>query len=58
MLRFELMLEFCKMEIRLTFGRKNLLRDFSSRERKRFVRARLTSFFKEIKPTISAKIYA
>jgi len=36
-------LNFCKMEIRLTLGRKNLLVDFSS------------SVFKEIKPTISLK---
>ena len=43
------------MEIRLTLGRKNRLRDFSSRERKRFVRATLTSFFEEIKPTVSLK---
>ena len=46
---------FCKMEIRLTLGRKNLLRDFSYRERNRFVCWELAPFFKEIKPTISLK---
>jgi len=48
-------LNFCKMEIRLTLGRKNLLRDFSSRERKRWVYWCLSPVFKEITPTISLK---
>jgi len=43
------------MEIRLTFGRKNLLRDFSSREQKSLAHGYISSFFKEIKPTISLK---
>ena len=33
---FVFYVDFCKMEIRLTLGRKNLLVDFSSRERKCF----------------------
>ena len=47
--------DFCKMEIRLTLGRRNRLRDFSSWERKCHACERLSSFFKEIKPTISLK---
>jgi len=43
------------MEIRLTLGRKNLLRDFSSRERKCFSHWYLSLVFKEITPTISLK---
>jgi hypothetical protein len=43
------------MEIRLTLGRKNLLRDFSSSERKCCACEESIPFFKEIKPTISLK---
>ena len=43
------------MEIRRTLGRRNFLRDFSSRERKHFACQKLSSFFKEVKPTISLK---
>ena len=43
------------MEIRLTLGRKNLLVDFSSRERKCFGYWYVRPVFKEIKPTISLK---
>jgi len=43
------------MEIRLALGRKNLLRDFSSRDSKCFIENELHLFFKEIKPTISLK---
>ena len=48
-------LNFCKMEIRLTLGRKNLLVDFSSRARKCIGYWYVSSVFKEIKPTISLK---
>ena len=47
--------EFCKMQSRIVLGRKDLLRDLSSRERKCLLYKELIAFFKEIKPTISLK---
>jgi len=43
------------MDIRLTLGRKNLRRDFSSRDSTCFIENELHAFFKEIKPRISLK---
>jgi len=45
--------EFCKMEIRHTLGRKNLLSDFPFSNSKSLLRNYLRLSFKKIKKTIS-----
>ena len=47
------LLKFCKMEIRHTLGRKNLLSDFSFSNSKSLLKNYLRCSFKEIKKTIS-----